>query len=119
MRYCDFYLSVRRRLKDELDGNPIGYKFATKHIEDATLQTLRTLYTTFPEIRQTIKGRRIDIPSEVKDYGSIEDVPIPPEFEPALFAGVMRSCHESDSNDLKDNSLATYWSRRFQELAGV
>ena len=119
MRYCDFYRSIRLRLKEELDGNTVGYKYTVNSIQDATLQCLRTLYSTFPEIRQTIKGEPIGIPSEVVPIASTDDVPIPPEFEPALFAGVMRSCHETDSNDLKDNSLATYWSRRYQELAGV
>lgn len=120
MKYADFYRSIRCRLKEEVDGNEVGYKFAFAHIEDFTFRAIRFLFAQFPEIRMGNRGTPVlQPPATPEPANSEEEIPLPFEFEPALEAKVMCSCHESDANDVKDAQLASYWNKRFQELAGV
>lgn len=119
MKYRDFYDDIRRRLKEVADNSGIGFKYPAQSIEKFTLMGLRHLMSSIPVAFCDDKGRLPSLPDAPVPGGTDDDLPCPPEMEPALEAYVMRALLESDASDIRDSSFASYWAKRFAELAGV
>lgn len=119
MKVRDFYDDIRRRLKEVADGSGIGYKYPAESVEKFTFMGLRHLMSSIPVAFCDEKGRLPSLPEHPFPNGTDDDLPCPPEMEPALEAYVMRALLESDSADVGDSTFASYWAKRFTELAGV
>jgi hypothetical protein len=125
MTYKDFFRQIRDNLKD-VDTDATA-SIPSAELGRFILKAVRAIQTDFPEARLDSRGnlRSLETVAYTESTagtltaGAYPPIPLPEEFEPALEAHVMASCHGRDSNDAKDESLLRHWRGRYNELTGV
>lgn len=124
MTYKDFFRQIRDNLKD-VDTDATA-SIPSAELGRYILKAVRAIQTNNPESRLDSRGnlRSLETVAYTESTagtltgGAFPPVPLPEEFEPALEAHVMASCHGRDSRDAKDEYMFRHWQKRYDELTG-
>jgi hypothetical protein len=118
MTYLEMFQIIRDRTKDTVDAE--SPDVTSTVVGRFMLFGLREIMGKYPETRLAMNGRMAALPTTAYTLATagINVLPIPPEFEPALEAYILKSIYALDSQDVKDESLMRFWEKKYLELMG-